>query len=67
MKYAATIDLFIYADSDAEAIAKAHEIADEIKYCHDNQANVIEIVKPAKGPAENAVPIYPVIQKRKGR
>lgn len=65
MKFAVTIDMFVYAESNAEAIAKAHEIASELSYTHDNQANVIEIVRPSKNPAEDAVPIYPVIQQRK--
>ena len=58
-RYAVTIDLYVYAESAAEAIAKAHEIAGELRYVHDNQAAVLTVHKAPFGKIGPAQIIYP--------
>ena len=42
-RYAVTIDLYIHADSDAEAIKQADKIAENLRGKEDNHASVLEI------------------------
>jgi len=42
-RYAVTIDLYIHADSDVEAIKQADKIAENLRSKEDNHASVLEI------------------------
>jgi uncharacterized protein (UPF0210 family) len=42
-RYAVTIDLYVHADSDAEAIKQADKIAEKLRSKEDNHASVLEI------------------------
>jgi hypothetical protein len=42
-RYSVTIDLYIHAHSDEEAIKQANEIAEKLRSKEDNHASVLEI------------------------
>lgn len=42
-RYAVTIDLYIHAENDSDAIKQADEIAEKLRSKEDNHASVLEI------------------------
>lgn len=42
-RYSLTIDLYMFAESDEEAIAKSNELVRKQQQKHDNQASIIEL------------------------
>jgi len=43
MRYAVTLDFYIHADNDQQAIEKAQKIAQKRRDKHDDYTNVLEI------------------------
>jgi hypothetical protein len=44
-RYVVVIDMYVYADSNDEAIQEAKRIANEIDMKYDNKADVMEVIK----------------------
>ena len=42
-RYAVTIDLYIHAENDSEAIKQAEKVAENLRGKEDNHASVLEI------------------------
>lgn len=57
-RYIAVIDLFIYADSDEDALRQAQEFADRENAKNDNNCKVIELFENRFGSLESRK-VYP--------
>jgi len=44
-RYVVIIDMYVYADSNDEAIEEAKRIAKELDSKYDNKADVMEVIK----------------------
>ena len=42
-RYAVTIDLYIHAENDSDAIKQAEKVAEKLRSKEDNHASVLEI------------------------
>ena len=49
-RYAVTVDLYIYAETDEDAKAKAKQFADDVQFVVDKTENIASVVSIVEAP-----------------
>jgi len=52
MRYVATVEMFVHADSDDEALSKMRELCESLSHIDDNHCSITSIVEKKFGSFE---------------